>query len=79
MVSILGEDFEPCYSKDLSEVRLCTKQLNEMNFTIPAGEGMELKYLVEEPALPVSNEEYAINYIREILRKIQEAIERILK
>jgi hypothetical protein len=52
ILNILGREFKPCYSKDLQEIKTCTKELNEMNFSIPKVDGKEINYQVETPKLP---------------------------
>ncbi|MBN2094785.1 MAG: hypothetical protein JW727_01955 [Candidatus Aenigmarchaeota archaeon] len=78
MEGILGRDFKPCYSKDIDEIRACTKELNEMSFRVPRANGNEIGYIVEEPTIPKPTPRYIWDYLLEGFKRIVEGFNRML-
>jgi hypothetical protein len=78
LFDILGRKFTQCYSTRLSQIKNCTKELNEMRFQIPGPDGKEIGQLVENPEIPPIEGNYYVSYFREIFQNLLDNLGQIV-
>ncbi|MGC9310566.1 MAG: hypothetical protein ACP5E4_02465, partial [Candidatus Aenigmatarchaeota archaeon] len=72
---ILGAEFSPCDTLNITEMRECTKELNGMSFQIPKSNGIDLNYYVEEPKIPEPEGKYWVDYVRDFVSGISKFLQ----